>query len=72
MGQEKMSNPLPPSAEQVTIGIDISKDRLDVHSHPAGHTRQFANDRAGHACLMTFPRFWGKWFTIGGRAPRRW
>jgi transposase len=54
MGQEKMSNPLPPSAEQVTIGIDISKDRLDVHSHPAGHTRQFANDRAGHAALIAW------------------
>jgi hypothetical protein len=30
MGQEKMSNIVSPAMDQVTIGIDISKDHLDV------------------------------------------
>jgi transposase len=54
MGQEKMSKPLAPSADQVTIGIDISKDRLDVHVHPEGGIQQFTNDRAGHARLIAW------------------
>jgi transposase len=56
MGQEKMSNLLSPSAGQVTIGVDISKDRLDVHVHPEGCVRQFSNDRAGHARMIAWIR----------------
>jgi transposase len=32
---------------EVTIGIDISKDRLDVHRLPDGETAAFGNDKAG-------------------------
>ncbi|MEN8260529.1 MAG: IS110 family transposase [Pseudomonadota bacterium] len=32
---------------EVTIGIDISKDRLDVHSLPDGEAVWFGNDKAG-------------------------
>jgi transposase len=35
-----------------SVGIDISKDRLDVHVLPAGTERQFANDAAGLRGLM--------------------
>jgi transposase len=54
MGQEKMSTLLSPTADQVTIGIDISKPHLDVHVHPEGSLRRFANDRAGHAQLIAW------------------
>lgn len=35
-----------------TIGIDISKDTLDVHRLPSGESRVFANDRTGHRALL--------------------
>ena len=54
MGQEKMSIPLSPTTADVTIGIDISKDHLDVHAHPEGSVQQFANDCAGHAKLIAW------------------
>jgi transposase len=54
MGREKMSNPLAPTANQVTIGIDISKDQLEVYVHPEGSRRQCANDTAGHAALIAW------------------
>ena len=54
MGQEKMSIHLSPTADQVTIGIDISKDHLEVYVHPEGSRRQFPNDRAGHAALIVW------------------
>lgn len=38
--------------DQVTIGIDISKDRLDVHRHPDGAALQFANTRGGLSQLI--------------------
>jgi transposase len=34
------------------IGIDISKDALDVALHPAGQTFRVANDRDGHLALV--------------------
>jgi transposase len=34
------------------IGIDISKDRLDVHRLPDGAAKRFTNDMAGHAALL--------------------
>jgi transposase len=37
-----------------TAGVDISKDTLDVHLHPAGATRRFANDARGFAALIAW------------------
>jgi transposase len=58
MGQEKMSILLPSATidvtSDVTIGIDISKDHLDVHVHPGGCIQQFDNNRAGHARLIAW------------------
>jgi transposase len=58
MGQEKMSILLPSATIDVTfdvtIGIDISKDHLDVHVHPDGCVQQFDNNRAGHARLIAW------------------
>ena len=54
MGQEKMSILLPSATIDVTIGIDISKDHLDVHVHPEGCIQQFDNNRAGHAKLIAW------------------
>jgi transposase len=54
MGQEKMSITIASPADQITIGIDISKARLDVHLHPAGQVKQFDNDRKGHARLIAW------------------
>jgi len=34
------------------IGIDISKDRLDVHRLPDGAAKRFTNDMAGHTALL--------------------
>jgi hypothetical protein len=53
MGQEKMSHVLAPTPDQITIGIDISKDRHDVHLHPEQTVKQFDNDRKGVAKLIT-------------------
>lgn len=39
---------------QTTIGIDISKDTLDVHRLPDGAARQFANTKAGHRALIAW------------------
>jgi transposase len=55
-GLEKMNKSLPPAATEVTIGIDIAKDNLDVHLHPKGTTRQFSNDQKGHASLVAWAR----------------
>lgn len=43
-----------------TIGIDISKERLDICCLPGGEVRQFANDRAGFAKLIK----WGIKFPV--------
>jgi transposase len=39
---------------QITIGVDISKDTLDVYRLPDGERRQFGNDAAGHKALIAF------------------
>jgi len=49
-----MSNQIARQPDEVTIGIDISKETLDVHLHPEGITRQFPNDRKGHAKLIAW------------------
>ena len=54
MGQEKMSIALAHITDQITIGIDISKDHLDVHLHPQGSIKQFTNDHKGHAQLIAW------------------
>lgn len=41
-----------------TIGIDISKATLDVHVHPAGVSRQFANTTKGHQKLIAWLGLW--------------
>jgi len=35
-----------------TIGVDVSKDRLDAHRLPDGAVKQFPNDAAGHKALI--------------------
>jgi transposase len=39
---------------QNTIGVDISKDRLDVYRFSDGERRQFGNDAAGFRALIAF------------------
>ena len=39
-----------------TIGIDISKDRLDVHRLPDGVSRCCSNDARGHRALLAWPQ----------------
>jgi len=58
MGQEKMSTSIAPTPTQITIGIDISKDRLDVHLHPQATVKQFGNDRKGIAKLIAWITPW--------------
>ncbi len=40
------------AAKNVFVGIDISKDRLDVHVRPLGTGFSVGNDAAGHAALI--------------------
>ena len=35
-----------------TIGVDVSKDHLDVHKLADGAARRFANDKRGHKALL--------------------
>jgi len=37
---------------QLTIGIDVSKDRLDVHRLSDRQHIQVTNDKAGHKALI--------------------
>ncbi|MCD2176204.1 IS110 family transposase [Rhizobium sp. C4] len=46
----------------ITIGADISKDHIDLHSLPDGQTLKVANDRKGFAAIL-------KW--IGARGVQR-
>lgn len=39
------------------IGIDVSKDTLDVHRLTDGRHNQFANDKTGHTKLL-------KWISL--------
>ena len=38
--------------QEVFVGIDISKDRLDVHVRPLGVGFSVSNEAAGHAALI--------------------
>jgi transposase len=48
-GPEKMASMIAQS-----VGVDISKDTLDVHLHPAGAARRFANTRPGRCRLIAW------------------
>jgi len=37
-----------------SVGVDIAKDTLDVHLHPAGKVGRFANDACGYAALISW------------------
>lgn len=37
-----------------SVGVDIAKDTLDVHLHPAGRVRRFANHPKGWAALIAW------------------
>lgn len=37
---------------ETTIGVDVSKDTLDVHLHPAGDHRQFENTPKGFRAIL--------------------
>ena len=37
---------------EITVGIDVSKKRLDVYVHPAGMVLSLGNDEAGLASLV--------------------
>jgi len=39
-----------------TVGVDISKDTLDIHLHPAGTPRHLTNDPKGFVALMAWLR----------------
>jgi transposase len=42
------------------VGIDVSKDRLDVCVLPGGQVHAFANDPTGHAELVKLGRSWNQ------------
>jgi transposase len=37
-----------------SVGVDIAKDTLEVHLHPAGQGRRFGNDAEGCAALIAW------------------
>lgn len=41
---------------QVTLGIDVSKDRLDAYAHPAGQAKALANDVKSIGALIAWAR----------------
>ena len=53
-GLEKMTRSISHASDEITIGIDISKETLDVFLHPGGIARQFPNDKKGHAKLIAW------------------
>jgi transposase len=46
---------------EITIGVDVSKEALDVYCHPGGDERRFDNNAAGHKALIAW---------IGSKATR--
>jgi hypothetical protein len=49
--REKMTASMPQ-----TFGVDISKEKLDVHLHPEGSGASFHNDRKGFSMLIKMAR----------------
>jgi transposase len=48
----------------VTLGIDVSRGRLDVFAHPVGEARAFANDAKSIARLMSWARKLGAFVVL--------
>ena len=44
------------TAPEVTVGIDVSKARLDAHVEPTGAARSFDNDKCGRRALRNWAR----------------
>ena len=42
------------TATECFVGVDVSKDHLDVHVRPAGTARRFANTDVGHRQVIRF------------------
>ncbi len=51
MNQPETPAGAPQPAVGTTVGVDVSKRRLDVCSDPSAERREFANDRAGRRAL---------------------
>ena len=49
---------------ETTIGIDISKETIDVHRLPDGSAQQFANDKVGLTAFL-------RWLDRSGEPPAR-
>lgn len=41
-----------PQSNPETVGVDISKDHLDVSIYPSGEAKRFTNDGKGHKALI--------------------
>jgi transposase len=55
-GLEKMTRSISHASDEITIGIDISKETVDVFLHPEGIACQFPNDKQGHGKLIAWAR----------------
>ena len=44
------------TAPEITVGIDVSKARLDAHVEPTGISRSFDNDKCGRRALRHWVR----------------
>ena len=56
--------------EMTYVGVDVSKDRLDVHILPEG-TASFAVARDGERPAELVERMAGRWAPSGSRSKRR-
>lgn len=57
---------------EITVGIDVSKERLDVHVHPAGEQFAVGNDQAGAEALVERLRALPELLGIGVEASGRY
>ena len=49
-----MTQSLSKNDAQLNVGVDISKDTMDVYIHPLGTKKRFANDDVGHQALIAW------------------
>ncbi len=49
----------------ITVGVDVSKRRLDACSDPSGERRAFANGRPGRRALRDWARSAWRWSRPG-------
>lgn len=52
--------------ERFFMGIDVSKDRLDVHVRPTGESFVVAGDEGGIAALLTRLAGWAPTLVVHG------